>query len=119
MTHFAPLMERPEARALWWPRFQRIVKWFSEWETARRGEIDEIEAEIGGKNTIALDTASRFTLTARADLIERRADGSFVILDYKTGQPPTGKQVRMGLSPQLTLEAAVRGEGGCGRTAAG
>ncbi|MGQ7520291.1 PD-(D/E)XK nuclease family protein, partial [Streptococcus suis] len=22
--HFKPLMERPEARALWWPRFQRI-----------------------------------------------------------------------------------------------
>ena len=34
------------------------------------------------------------------------------ILDYKTGQPPTGKQVRMGLSPQLTLEAAILREGG-------
>ena len=41
-----------------------------------------------------------------------RADGSFAILDYKTGQPPTGKQVRMGLSPQLTLEAAILREGG-------
>ena len=30
----------------------------------------------------------------------------------KTGQPPTGKQVRMGLSPQLTLEAAILREGG-------
>ena len=36
----------------------------------------------------------------------------FAILDYKTGQPPTGKQVRMGLSPQLTLEAAILREGG-------
>ncbi|MFN5040462.1 MAG: double-strand break repair protein AddB, partial [Bradyrhizobium sp.] len=27
-------------------------------------------------------------------------------------QPPTGKQVRMGLSPQLTLEAAILREGG-------
>ena len=36
--HFAPLMERPEARALWWPRFQRIARWFAEWESgaARR-----------------------------------------------------------------------------------
>ena len=51
-------------------------------------------------------------LSARADRIERRSDGSFAILDYKTGQPPTGKQVRMGLSPQLTLEAAILREGG-------
>ena len=28
-NHFAPLMERPEARALWWPRFQRIAAWFA------------------------------------------------------------------------------------------
>ena len=34
------------------------------------------------------------------------------MLDYKTGTPPTGKQVRMGLSPQLTLEAAILREGG-------
>ena len=37
---------------------------------------------------------------------------AYAILDYKTGQPPTGKQVRMGLSPQLTLEAAILREGG-------
>ena len=47
-----------------------------------------------------------------ADRIERHRDGSYAILDYKTGQPPTGKQVRMGLSPQLTLEAAILREGG-------
>jgi ATP-dependent helicase/nuclease subunit B len=110
--YFAPLMERPEARALWWPRFQRIARWFSEWETARRGGIAAIKAEIAGKISIPLDNGRNFALSARADRIERRADGSFVILDYKTGTPPTGKQVRMGLSPQLTLEAAILREGG-------
>ena len=40
------------------------------------------------------------------------ATAPIAILDYKTGQPPTGKQVRMGLSPQLTLEAAILREGG-------
>ena len=112
MKYFMPLMERPEARALWWPRFQRIIRWFSEWETARRGDIAAIEAEIKGAIAIRLDNERTFVLSARADRIERRADGSFVILDYKTGQPPTGKQVRMGLSPQLTLEAAILREGG-------
>jgi ATP-dependent helicase/nuclease subunit B len=110
--HFKPLMQRPEARALWWPRFQRIVKWFSEWETARRGAIAAIAAEIKGEISIRLDNERAFVLSARADRIERRADGSFAILDYKTGQPPTAKQVRMGLSPQLTLEAAILRGGG-------
>jgi ATP-dependent helicase/nuclease subunit B len=110
--YFAPLMERPEARALWWPRFQRIAAWFADWEIARRDTIDAIKAETRGEIGIPLDNGRIFILSARADRIERRHDGSFAILDYKTGQPPTGKQVRMGLSPQLTLEAAILREGG-------
>ncbi|MBR1088938.1 double-strand break repair protein AddB [Bradyrhizobium manausense] len=110
--HFAPLMERPEARALWWPRFQRIARWFGEWETARRDAIEAITAETRGEISIRLDNERSFRLSARADRIERRRGGSYAILDYKTGQPPTGKQVRMGLSPQLTLEAAILREGG-------
>ncbi len=110
--HFRPLMARPEAQALWWPRFQRIVRWFLEWEAARRGDIDAIEAEINGEIQIRLDNERTFVLNARADRIERRSDGTFAILDYKTGQPPTAKQVRMGLSPQLTLEAAILRGGG-------
>jgi ATP-dependent helicase/nuclease subunit B len=110
--YFAPLMERPEARALWWPRFLRIAAWFAGWETARRSDVARIDAEIRGEIPIRLDHERTFILSARADRIERRHDGSFAILDYKTGQPPTGKQVRMGLSPQLTLEAAILREGG-------
>jgi ATP-dependent helicase/nuclease subunit B len=110
--HFAPLMERPEARALWWPRFQRIAVWFADWERLRRGNINAIAAEIRGDIEIVLDNNRKFVLSARADRIERRSDGGYAILDYKTGQPPTGKQVRMGLSPQLTLEAAILRGGG-------
>jgi len=117
--YFAPLMERPEARALWWPRFQRIASWFAEWEAARRGTIAEIVAETRGEIVIPLDNERTFTLSARADRIERSDDGRYAILDYKTGQPPTGKQVRMGLSPQLTLEAAILREGGFSGIAAG
>jgi ATP-dependent helicase/nuclease subunit B len=117
--YFAPLMERPEARALWWPRFQRIAAWFSNWEIARRGNLTGIEAEIRGEIPIPLDNERTFLLSARADRIERRRDGTFAILDYKTGQPPTGKQVRMGLSPQLTLEAAILREGGFANIPAG
>ncbi len=119
LSHFAPLMERPEARALWWPRFQRVIKWFSEWEADRRANIAAIHAEVRGEIPIPLDDERTFHLSARADRIERLADGRYIVLDYKTGTPPTGKQVRMGLSPQLTLEAAILREGGFERIDAG
>jgi ATP-dependent helicase/nuclease subunit B len=117
--HFAPLMERPEARALWWPRFLRIASWFSGWESERRLNVRTIDAEIRGEISIPLDNGRTFYLSARADRIEHRTDRTFAILDYKTGAPPTGKQVRMGLSPQLTLEAAILREGGFANIPAG
>jgi ATP-dependent helicase/nuclease subunit B len=116
--HFAGLMEHPEARALWWPRFLRIAEWFAGWEIERRADVIEIAAEERGTIEIPLDSGRRFILSARADRIERRADRTFAIVDYKTGQPPSGKQVRLGLSPQLTLEAAILRGGGFGAFAA-
>ena len=65
-----------------------------------RGEI-EIPLADGCSSCAALPTASS------AD-----ADGRYVILDYKTGSVRTEKQVRTGLAPQLTLEAAMLRQGG-------
>ena len=110
--HFAPLMTRPEAKALWWPRYLRIAPWFARWESDRRINVSNIAAETRGEISIPLDDERAFVLSARADRIEHRTDRTFAILDYKTGAPPTGKQVRLGLSPQLTLEAAILREGG-------
>jgi ATP-dependent helicase/nuclease subunit B len=53
-----------------------------------------------------------FTLRGRADRIEALAGGGYAILDYKTGTVPSEKQVRIGVSPQLTLEAAILRNGG-------
>lgn len=110
--HFAALMEHPEAQALWWPRFLRIAEWFAGWEIKRREDVANITAELRGEIAIPLDNGRHFTLSARADRIEQRADRTFAIVDYKTGTPPSGKQVRLGLSPQLTLEAAILRRGG-------
>src|SRR5262249_53504128 len=81
--YFAPLMERPEARALWWPRFQRIASWFANWEDARRDTIDEILAERPGSISFPLGPDRNFVLTARADRIERHSNGAYALLDYK------------------------------------
>ncbi len=109
--HFAPLKDYEEARAFWWTRFVRIAEWIAGWERERRADMSKIFAEISGKHPIPLGK-TEFVLTARADRIEQRSDGSFAIFDYKTGQPPTDAQVRSGLAPQLTLEAAVLRNGG-------
>ena len=85
--------------------------------TVRRDESAHPRRDRG-EIKIPLDHDRIFTLSARADRIEHPAT-DFALLDYKTGQPPTGKQVRMGLSPQLTLEAAILREGGFAGIAAG
>ena len=104
--HFAPLQDFPEARAFWWPRFVRIARWFVAWETGRRANATAMHAEVRAELDIEIDKRV-FKLTTRADRIEQLRDGSFAILDYKTGSTPTEKQVRAGLSPQLTLEGAI------------
>ncbi len=110
-THFTELQEFPEARAFWWPRFERIAHWFARWEAQRRACIASIAAEIHGEIDIPLGDDGSFTLRGVADRIERGPDGRFVILDYKTGLARTEKQVRAGLAPQLTLEAAMLRKG--------
>jgi len=109
--HFAGLENFPEAQAFWWPRFQRIAQWLGGWEAARRANFHLVGAEIRGAIEIPLSEGV-FTLSGIADRIERDAAGGYVILDYKTGSVRTEKQVRTGLAPQLTLEAAMLRQGG-------
>ena len=115
---FAALEDFPEARAFWWPRFKRIVHWFARWEAERRAAIAALTAETDGKIEIALRDGT-FKLRGRADRIELCRDGRYAILDYKTGAARTEKQVRSGLAPQLTLEAAILRDGGFDGIAAG
>lgn len=116
--HFAALDDYPEARAFWWPRFERIAHWFAGWESERRQLLQVLHAEIRGEIEIPLGKRV-FRLSARADRIERLTDGRYAVLDYKTGAARTEKQVRAGLAPQLTLEAAILRRGGFKEIAAG
>ena len=109
--HFKPLAEYPEARAFWWPRFMRIAEWLAGFEAKRRADLSSLKIEINGKIPIPFGNET-FFLTVRADRIECLADGRYAVVDYKTGAPPSDKQVRSGLAPQLTLEAAILRNGG-------
>ena len=75
-------------------------------EAQRRQNAAVLYAEAAAR--LEITVARRvFKLTTRADRIEPLRDGSFAILDSKTGSTPTETQVRTGLSPQLTLEGAI------------
>lgn len=112
-AEFGGWLEQPEIAALWWPRYERAMRWFLAYEHARRAEgFKPALLEQEGRLDIVAP-AGTFTLKAKADRIDRHdADGRLAILDYKTGNPPTPKQVNSGLSPQLALEAAIAQAGG-------
>ncbi len=110
-THFAPLDDFAEAQAFWWPRYERIAAWFADFEKRRRGRVASAQVEIAGELEIPAGERT-FRLVGRADRIERLKDGGYAILDFKTGQVPSHKQVKIGVSPQLTLEAAMLRRGG-------
>lgn len=112
-AHFGAWLRQPQISALWWPRFERAMRWFVSYERERRaaGFVPAL-LETAGKLDFAAPAGS-FALTAKADRIDRRSsDGALAVLDYKTGNPPTPKQVHSGLSPQLPLEAAIALAGG-------
>lgn len=93
----------PEVAAFWWPRFERLAAAFVEHERKWRAS---------GAKPAALELKGKlawpdFTLTGKADRIDRLPDGSYAVIDYKTGSAPTKKQVAAGLSPQLPLEALM------------
>ena len=79
---------------------------------APRRRLRKLHAEVRGAHRRFRPATASFRLSARADRIEQHADGRYAILDYKTGTPPTEKQVRIGMAPQLTLEAAMLRGGG-------
>lgn len=108
---FKSRIDNPTVRAFWWPRFEQIAKWFVGFETERRAMTRTLGTEVHGK--LEFDTGEGvFTLTAIADRIDRDADDKLVLIDYKTGAVPEQKAVKLGYSPQLTLEALISFTGG-------
>lgn len=103
---FEPLDAFPAIRALWWPRFQKIAAGFVAYEGKRSATVDTRHLEIGGGVALALP-GFEFRLRGRADRIDQLQGGTLSVIDYKTGQVPSQKQVDALLSPQLPLEAAM------------
>jgi len=98
----------PLMRALWQPRLMEAIEFIAaKVEENRAAGRVPLEAEIWGEIEIA-----GVTLGGKVDRIDRMADGSLAIVDYKTGQPPSSKAVAEGFSLQLGLLGLIAERGG-------
>jgi ATP-dependent helicase/nuclease subunit B len=109
---FARLLDDPFFERVSWPNAEKTIDFLIDGESRRRPEIASIEVERTGKVQIPLSDGSVFELRARADRIDLLSSGEAVMIDYKSGTLPSADQVKIGLSPQLTLEAAILARGG-------
>ncbi|KAA5607123.1 double-strand break repair protein AddB [Roseospira marina] len=103
---FGETLADAHAAAFWWPRFERTAAWIVAQEQRRADTLDRVSVECSGRMTLS-GTDRPFTLTGTADRIERRTDGTLVLVDHKTGIPPSKTEVSAGYAPQLPLEAAM------------
>jgi ATP-dependent helicase/nuclease subunit B len=110
-THiFAPFADDPEVRSFWWPRFLKMAKWLVENEVEYRSDVASSHTELSGELEFEIGS-ELYVLYGRADRIDILTNGNARIIDYKTGEPPSSKQVTSGLSPQLPLEATILAQG--------
>jgi ATP-dependent helicase/nuclease subunit B len=109
---FGDIDDRPGVHSFWWPRFEQIAAWFIDQQEKRQGIATPVLTEERGTITLNIIPDRPFIVTAIADRIDQYDDGSFEIIDYKTGTPPTVRQVDTGYGPQLPLEALILEAGG-------
>ncbi len=104
----------PLMRALWRPRLMKALEWV-ETEIAAHPERKPVLFEEWGAMLVR-----GIEIIGKADRIDRFADGTLAIVDYKTGQPPSGRQVENGYALQLGTTGpdgrARRVQGRCGPT---
>ncbi|MFQ5954287.1 MAG: PD-(D/E)XK nuclease family protein, partial [Kiloniellales bacterium] len=108
---FGAALGHPAVRAFWWPRFERVAHWFLERERARREAVAQSATECEGRLVID-GPQGPFTVTAKADRIDRLSAGGYAIIDYKSGVTPKKQEIELGFAPQLPLEAAIARAGG-------
>lgn len=98
----------PLMRAFWQPRLMEAIDFIAtEVEKDRTQGRRPLAAELQGGCEMA-----GVKLRGIADRIDRLADGTLAIVDYKTGQPPSNAAVAGGFSLQLGLLGLIAEQGG-------
>ncbi|NHB76622.1 double-strand break repair protein AddB [Rhodobacter calidifons] len=107
-TVLADRVAWPLARTIWLSRLAKAADAFLDY-SSRTGGVPVLLEEKGALRLPGLD----FTLTGKPDRIDRLADGRLMLIDYKTGAPPSPRQQEH-FDKQLLLLAAMA-EGGAFR----
>ncbi|APG89378.1 double-strand break repair protein AddB [Sinorhizobium americanum] len=89
---------------IWRPRFEAVARAFLSWERERRPGLVKSYTEVPAAMELGI---SDIRLTGIADRLDRLANGTVDIIDYKTGSSPSAREARALLDPQLSLEAAA------------
>ena len=87
----------PLMRGLWQPRLERALEWV-EHEVAGYGDRKVVAVEAWGEMHV-----DGVRIHGKIDRLDRYADGTLAIVDYKTGSPPSSKMVEQGYALQLGL----------------
>jgi ATP-dependent helicase/nuclease subunit B len=98
----------PTSRRFWRARVAGFAGEFARGEIARQAAAEKVVLETA--QSLHLPQAD-FTLTARPDRIDLRADGLVEIYDWKSGSLPSAKDLTRH-EVQLSLEAAMAERGG-------
>ncbi|MBW8783533.1 MAG: double-strand break repair protein AddB [Novosphingobium sp.] len=98
----------PLTRSLWRPRLIEALKWVAE-------EIAALHA--AGRTVLDTEVKGAIELMGvrvhgRADRIDSVGESKLAIVDYKTGSPPSARQVEDGFALQLGVLGLIAREGG-------
>ncbi|WP_273759051.1 double-strand break repair protein AddB [Bartonella sp. ML70XJBT.G] len=96
-----------DIEAIWWNNFENLAPLLLQWEQSlgpreRHAEVVSQKIPIG---------TTGVTLSGRADRIDVLPNKMVEIVDFKTSTPPSSKEVRNLLFPQLALETALLMQG--------
>lgn len=107
---FSACVDTIPVRRFWRQRFRQIASWFVERETYLRQQNSQSLSEKKGRIEITSPHGA-ILLWAKADRLDKSADGRWAVIDYKTGLPPSLKQVEKGRATQLLIEAFIASQG--------
>ncbi|MFY7835966.1 MAG: double-strand break repair protein AddB [Novosphingobium sp.] len=104
---FDEMSAHPFMRAMWKPRLIDALHWIEEETDRLAGEGREVFA-IEKRGEMRIDG---IRIHGRADRIDKLADGTLAVVDYKTGKPPSGRMVQEGYALQLGLIGMIAVQG--------
>ena len=111
-ARIAALLAQPEMhpllRTLWQPKLAEAADFIAARVADARAQARApIAAECDGSFEIA-----GITINGRVDRLDRLADGSLAVIDYKTGTAPSVAQIEAGFALQLGLMGLMAEAGG-------